>query len=60
MKRMTTEPSKCAPNARRIAAAPALYEELARIYVEEGSALKPETCDRVLGLLAQVQGGKYG
>jgi len=45
-------------NARLIAAAPELYEELARIYTEEGSALKPETCTRVLELLAQVQGGR--
>ena len=41
-------------NARLIAAAPLMYEELARIYTEEGSALKPETCSRLLTLLAQV------
>ena len=43
-------------DARLIAAAPLMYEELARLYTEEGSALKPETCTRLLTLLAQVQG----
>lgn len=42
-------------DARLIAAAPIMYEELARIYTEEGSALKPETCTRLLALLAKVQ-----
>ena len=41
-------------------AAPALYEELARVYTEEGAALRPETCSRVLALLAQVQGKSNG
>ena len=43
-------------DAHLIAAAPLMYEELARVYTEEGSALKPETCTRLLTLLAQVQG----
>lgn len=37
------------------AAAPALYEELARIYTEEAGGLKTETVDRILKLLAEVQ-----
>jgi hypothetical protein len=37
------------------AAALELYELLSRIYVEEGAALRPETCTAALELLAKVQ-----
>jgi hypothetical protein len=47
-------------NLRLIAAAPALYELMSRIYVQEGAALRPETCTEALALLAQVQGERNG
>ena len=37
------------------ATAPELYKLLARIYVEEGAALRSETCSSLLSLLAKIQ-----